>query len=173
ALADGRGIPLVEDAAHALPAFHRGRPIGSHGRLTAFSFYATKNLTTCEGGMLTGDPELVARAKILSLHGLSRDAARRYERGGSWRYEILAPGFKYNMTDLAAGIGLAQLRKLPAFQERRRWIVDRYDRAFGTLDTLRLPVERPGCTSALHLYPIRLQLERLSIDRDEVIRRLD
>jgi len=173
ALADGRGIPLVEDAAHALPAFHRGRPIGSHGHLTAFSFYATKNLTTCEGGMLTGDPELVARAKILSLHGLSRDAARRYERGGSWRYEILAPGFKYNMTDLAAGIGLAQLRKLPAFQERRRWIVDRYDRAFGTLDTLRLPVERPGCTSALHLYPIRLQLERLSIDRDEVIRRLD
>jgi dTDP-4-amino-4,6-dideoxygalactose transaminase len=173
ALADGRGIPLVEDAAHALPAFHRGRPIGSHGHLTAFSFYATKNLTTCEGGMLTGDPELVARAKILSLHGLSRDADRSYERGGSWRYEILAPGFKYNMTDLAAGIGLAQLRKLPAFQERRRWIVDRYDRAFGTLDTLRLPVERPGCTSALHLYPIRLQLERLSIDRDEVIRRLD
>ena len=173
ALAERRGIPIVEDAAHALPAFHRGRPIGSHGHLTAFSFYATKNLTTCEGGMLTGDPEPVARAKTLSLHGLSRDAAQRYERGGSWRYEILAPGFKYNMTDLAAGIGLAQLRKLPAFQERRRWIVDRYDRAFGALDTLRIPVERPGCTSALHLYPIRLQLERLSIDRDEVIRRLD
>ena len=173
ALADRRAIPVIEDAAHALPAFHHGRPIGSHGHLTAFSFYATKNLTTCEGGMLTGDPELVARAKMLSLHGLSRDAAHRYQRGGSWRYEILAPGFKYNMTDLAAGIGLAQLRKLPAFQERRRWIVDRYDRAFGGLDTLRLPVERPGCTSALHLYPIRLQLERLSIDRDEVIRRLD
>ena len=173
ALADRRGVPVIEDAAHALPAFHRGRPIGSHGHLTAFSFYATKNLTTCEGGMLTGDPELVARAKTLSLHGLSRDAASRYERGGSWRYEILAPGFKYNMTDLAAGIGLAQLRKLPAFQERRREIVDRYDRAFGALDTLRTPVERPGCVSALHLYPIRLQLERLSIDRDEVIRRLD
>ncbi|HZJ72824.1 MAG TPA: DegT/DnrJ/EryC1/StrS aminotransferase family protein, partial [Planctomycetota bacterium] len=124
-------------------------------------------------GMLTGDPELVARAKTLSLHGLSRDAAQRYERGGSWRYEILAPGFKYNMTDLAAGIGLAQLRKLPAFQLRRRAIVDRYDRAFAGLDTLRTPVERPGCRSALHLYPIRLELERLSIDRDEVIRRLD
>ena len=173
ALARSRGIPIVEDAAHALPAFHHGRPIGSHGHLTAFSFYATKNLTTCEGGMLTGDPELVARAKTLSLHGLSRDAAQRYERGGSWRYEILAPGFKYNMTDLAAGIGLAQLRKLPAFQVRRRAIVDRYDRAFAGLDTLRTPVERPGCRSALHLYPIRLELERLSIDRDEVIRRLD
>jgi len=173
ALARSRGIPIVEDAAHALPAFHHGRPIGSHGHLTAFSFYATKNLTTCEGGMLTGDPELVARAKTLSLHGLSRDAAQRYERGGSWRYEILAPGFKYNMTDLAAGIGLAQLRKLPAFQLRRRAIVDRYDRAFAGLDTLRTPVERPGCRSALHLYPIRLELERLSIDRDEVIRRLD
>jgi len=173
ALARSRGIPIVEDAAHALPAFHHGRPIGSHGHLTAFSFYATKNLTTCEGGMLTGDPELVARAKTLSLHGLSRDAAQRYERGGSWRYEILAPGFKYNMTDLAAGIGLAQLRKLPAFQLRRRAIVDRYDRAFAGLDTLRTPVERPGCRSALHLYPIRLELERLSIDRDDVIRRLD
>jgi dTDP-4-amino-4,6-dideoxygalactose transaminase len=173
ALARSRGIPIVEDAAHALPAFHHGRPIGSHGHLTAFSFYATKNLTTCEGGMLTGDPELVARAKTLSLHGLSRDAAQRYERGGSWRYEILAPGFKYNMTDLAAGIGLAQLRKLPAFQLRRRAIVDRYDRAFAGLDTLRTPAERPGCRSALHLYPIRLELERLSIDRDEVIRRLD
>jgi len=173
ALARSRGIPIVEDAAHALPAFHHGRPIGSHGHLTAFSFYATKNLTTCEGGMLTGDPELVARAKTLSLHGLSRDAAQRYERGGSWRYEILAPGFKYNMTDLAAGIGLAQLRKLPAFQLRRRAIVDRYDRAFAGLDTLRTPVVRPGCRSALLLEPIRLELERLSIDRDEVIRRLD
>ena len=171
-LAARRSIPLIEDAAHALPAFHRGRAIGSSGRLTAFSFYATKNLTTAEGGMLTGDPELVARARPLSLHGMSRDASRRYQRGGSWRYEILAPGFKYNMTDLAAGLGLAQLRRLPAFQERRRRIVDAYDQAFAGLP-LRTPVERPGCRSALHLYPIRLELERLAIDRDEVIRRLD
>ncbi|HZL99406.1 MAG TPA: DegT/DnrJ/EryC1/StrS aminotransferase family protein [Planctomycetota bacterium] len=172
-IAAGRGLPVIEDAAHALPAFHRGRPIGSHGHLTAFSFYATKNVTTAEGGMLTGDPELIGRARTMSLHGLSRDAAQRYERGGNWRYEILAPGFKYNMTDLAAGLGLAQLRKLPGFQARRRWIVDAYDRAFAGLDTLRTPVERPECRSALHLYPIRLELERLAIDRDEVIRRLD
>jgi len=173
AIAGARGIPLVEDAAHALPAFHRGRPIGSHGRLTAFSFYATKNLTTGEGGMLTGDPELVARARILSLHGLSQDAARRYERGASWRYEILAPGFKYNMSDVAAALGLAQLRRLPAFQERRRSIVDAYDRAFAGLDALCTPVERSDCRSALHLYPIRLRLEALTMDRDEAIRRLD
>jgi dTDP-4-amino-4,6-dideoxygalactose transaminase len=173
AIARQRRIPVIEDAAHALPAFHRGRPIGSHGNLTSFSFYATKNITTCEGGMLTGDAELVGRARILSLHGMSKDASRRYERGGSWRYEILAPGFKCNMTDLAAGIGLAQLRKLPAFQERRRRIVDAYNRGFADLDTLQVPTERPDCRSALHLYPIRLELERLRIDRDEAIRRLD
>jgi dTDP-4-amino-4,6-dideoxygalactose transaminase len=172
AIADARSIPVVEDAAHALPAFHGGRPIGSHGNLVAYSFYATKNITTGEGGMLTGDPERIARARTLSLHGLSKDAARRYERGGSWQYEILEPGFKCNMTDLQAGLGLVQLRRLPAFQERRRQVVDAYDAAFADLDTVRTPTERPGCRSALHLYPIRLELERLRIGRDEVIVRL-
>jgi dTDP-4-amino-4,6-dideoxygalactose transaminase len=172
-IAESRSIPIIEDAAHALPAFHRDRPIGSHGHLTAYSFYATKNITTCEGGMLTGDPELIERARTLSLHGLSKDAARRYARGGSWQYEILAPGFKYNMTDLQAGLGLVQLDRLKEFQARRRQVVDAYDRAFAGLDTLRTPVERPGCRSALHLYPIRLELERLTIGRDEVIEQLD
>jgi dTDP-4-amino-4,6-dideoxygalactose transaminase len=172
-IAESRGIPVIEDAAHALPAFHRERPIGSHGNLTAYSFYATKNITTCEGGMLTGDPERIARARTLSLHGLSKDAARRYERGGSWQYEILAPGFKYNMTDLQAGLGLVQLRRLAGFQERRRRIVDAYDAAFADLDAVRTPTERPECRSALHLYPIRLELERLAIGRDEVIVRLN
>jgi dTDP-4-amino-4,6-dideoxygalactose transaminase len=123
--------------------------------------------------MLTGDAELIARARTLSLHGLSKDAAKRYARGGSWQYEILAPGFKYNMTDLQAALGLVQLRRLAGFQERRRRIVDAYDAAFAGMDALRTPTERPDCRSALHLYPIRLELERLSIGRDEAIVRLN
>jgi dTDP-4-amino-4,6-dideoxygalactose transaminase len=173
AIAAERSIPIIEDAAHALPAFHGGRPVGSHGHLAAYSFYATKNITTCEGGMLTGDAELIARARTLSLHGLSKDAAKRYARGGSWQYEILAPGFKYNMTDLQAALGLVQLRRLAGFQERRRRIVDAYDAAFAGMNALRTPTERPDCRSALHLYPIRLELERLSIGRDEAIVRLN
>lgn len=172
ALARERGIPIVEDAAHAVAARHRGRLIGSHGNLTAFSFYATKNMTTCEGGMLTGDPELLARARVLHLHGMSKDAARRYEKGGSWRYEILAPGFKYNMTDLQSAIGRVQLRRLEAFQARRAEIVARYDRAFAGVDALETPTVRPEVESAHHLYVLRLHLDRLRIDRDEFVRRL-
>ena len=171
-LARSRGLPIVEDAAHALPAHYQGRIIGSHGNLTAFSFYATKNMTTCEGGMLTGDPRLLERARVLHLHGMSKDAARRYEKGGSWRYEILAPGFKYNMTDLQAAIGRVQLQRLGAFQERRLQIVAHYDRAFADLPEVARPVVRPDVVSACHLYVLRLQLERLRIDRDEFIRRL-
>jgi dTDP-4-amino-4,6-dideoxygalactose transaminase len=173
-LAIGRrhGIPVIEDAAHALPASHRGARIGSHGNLTAFSFYATKNMTTCEGGMLTGDPHLLERARVLHLHGMSKDAARRYEKGGSWRYEILAPGFKYNMTDLQSAIGRVQLRRLPAFQQRRIEIVRRYDREFADLDAIETPSVRPEVESAHHLYVIRLHLDRLAIDRDQFIVRL-
>jgi dTDP-4-amino-4,6-dideoxygalactose transaminase len=172
AIARRRGIPVVEDAAHALPASHRGTRIGSHGNLTAFSFYATKNMTTCEGGMLTGDPKLLERARVLHLHGMSKDAARRYEKGGSWRYEILAPGFKYNMTDLQSAIGRVQLRRLTAFQQRRVEIVRRYDREFADLDAIETPRVRPDVESAHHLYVIRLHLDRLAIDRDQFIVRL-
>jgi dTDP-4-amino-4,6-dideoxygalactose transaminase len=122
-LADAYDLALVEDAAHALPACYKGRPIGSEGNPVAFSFYATKNLTTGEGGMLTADPDFLARARVLSLHGMSRDAWKRYDEGGSWFYEVLVPGFKYNMTDIQAALGLWQLRKLEQFQQRRRAIV--------------------------------------------------
>jgi dTDP-4-amino-4,6-dideoxygalactose transaminase len=172
AIAKRRGIPVVEDAAHALPASHRGVRIGSHGNLTAFSFYATKNMTTCEGGMLTGDPRLLERARVLHLHGMSKDAARRYEKGGSWRYEILAPGFKYNMTDLQSAMGRVQLRRLGAFQQRRLEIVRRYDREFADLDAIETPRVRPEVESAHHLYVMRLHLDRLAIDRDQFVVRL-
>ncbi len=171
-LAEERGLAVIEDAAHALPARYKGAAIGSHGNLTAFSFYATKNMTTAEGGMLTGSPELIEKARILSLHGMSKDAARRYEKGGSWRYDILAAGFKYNMTDLQAAMGRVQLRRLHAFQERREAIAARYDEAFAGMEELQTPTRRPDVESALHLYVLRLQLSRLTAGRDEFVRRL-
>ncbi len=140
--------------------------------LTAFSFYATKNMTTAEGGMLTGDPELIEKARVWSLHGMSRDAYRRYSSEGSWFYEVVLPGFKCNMTDIQASLGLQQLKKLPAFQARRREIVRQYNEAFSRMPALRLPVERPEVESAWHLYVIRLNLEMLRIGRDQFIEEL-
>ncbi len=171
-IADDHGLSILEDAAHALPATYKGRRVGTLGDLTAFSFYATKNLTTAEGGMLTGSSELIDEARIWSLHGMSRDAWKRYSAKGSWYYEVIKPGFKCNMTDIQASIGLHQLRKLPAFQARRREIVARYDEAFADIDALQRPIERAEVESAWHLYVIRLNLDRLTIDRAQFIEEL-
>ncbi|MGH9659834.1 MAG: DegT/DnrJ/EryC1/StrS family aminotransferase [Bryobacteraceae bacterium] len=165
-------LAVVEDAAHALPAKYRGQAIGAGSNPVAFSFYATKNLTTAEGGMLTGDPEFIARARLLSLHGLSHDAKTRYQRDGSWYYEIVVPGFKYNMTDIQAALGLWQLRKLDAFQTRRRAVVAAYREAFDGEEALELPAERPDIEHAWHLYVLRLRLEALRIGRDQFIEEL-
>lgn len=171
-LARQHGLYLVEDAAHALPATYRGQRIGTIGDLTAFSFYATKNLTTAEGGMLTGAPELIERARLLSLHGMSRDAWKRYDANGSWYYEVVEAGWKYNMTDIQAAIGLVQLQRLESMQRRRREIVAAYNQAFGQLDALQTPTERPDAESAWHLYVLRLNLDRLTIDRARFIEEL-
>jgi len=160
-LADRHGLQVIEDAAHALPARYKGRPVGTIGTLTAFSFYATKNLTTAEGGMLTGAPELLDRARIWSLHGMSHDAWQRYDEGGSWYYEVILPGFKANMTDLQASLGLWQLRRLEQAQQRRREIVAAYNQQFSTLAALQTPVERPQVQHAWHLYALRLRPEAL------------
>lgn len=167
--ASPRDIMVLEDAAHAFPAKYKGRAIGSGPGPAAFSFYATKNLTTAEGGTLTGDPEFLDRARVLSLHGMSRDAWKRYERGGSWKYDIVAPGFKYNMTDIAAGMGLVQLDRIGEFQARRRKIVQTYQAAFEKEPGLVVPVERRDVEHAWHLYVLQLDLERWSIDRDRFI----
>jgi dTDP-4-amino-4,6-dideoxygalactose transaminase len=160
---------LIEDAAHAVEAVSGGAKIGATADLTCFSFYATKNLTTGEGGMLTGAPEFVDRARVVSLHGMSRDAWRRYDKGGSWRYDVLLPGFKYNMTDIQAAIGLCQLEKLARFQQRRRAIVEAYQAAFAGVDALELPVERAHVEHAWHLYVLRLRPQALAIGRDQFI----
>ncbi len=168
-LARKHGLYIIEDAAHALPAYYEGQPIGTIGDLTAFSFYATKNLTTAEGGMLTGSPEHIERARVLSLHGMSRDAWKRYGQGGSWYYEVVEAGFKYNMTDIQAALGLAQLRRLTQMQTRRREIVARYNEAFSDVEALQTPVERPNVSHAWHLYVLRLNLQHLTIDRAQFI----
>jgi dTDP-4-amino-4,6-dideoxygalactose transaminase len=171
-IARQKNLRVLEDAAHAIPARYKGRLIGSGENPVAFSFYATKNLTTGEGGMLTGSPELLAQARTLGLHGMSRDAWKRYGAGGSWFYQVDQPGFKYNMTDVQAAMGLAQLKKLDRFQLRRREIVAAYSEAFRDLDALELPVERAEVEHAWHLYVLRLRPGTLSIGRDRFIEEL-
>lgn len=171
-LARIHGLVVMEDAAHALPAKYKGVMVGSRSNLAAFSFYATKNLTTIEGGCLTGDPELVSKARTIGHHGMNRDAWKRFDKSGSWYYEVVLPGFKYNMTDVQAAIGLHQLNRLEGFQRRRREIVAAYEQGFGDLVAIQLPVERPEVESAWHLYVIRLNLEHLAIDRNTFIEEL-
>jgi len=166
------GLSILEDAAHALPASYKGQQVGTLGNLTAFSFYATKNLTTAEGGMLTGSVELIEKSRIWSLHGMSRDAWKRYSSQGSWYYEVIKPGFKCNMTDIQASLGIHQLRKLPQFQIRRREIVRCYNEAFSQFETLQIPIERPEVEHAWHIYALRLNLDQLTIDRSRFIEEL-
>ena len=176
-LADRHKLPIIEDAAHALPSTHRKRRVGSFGDLCCFSFYATKTLTTGEGGMIcTGNGEWADRCRQMSLHGISRDAWKRYTASGSWFYEIGAPGFKYNLTDLASALGLAQLRKVDRMWERRQAIAQRYTKAFAAFadsGLLETPAQaREGDQHSWHLYMLRLNLEALSIDRAAFIEQL-
>ena len=171
-LAQEHGLAVIEDAAHSLPAAYKGRRIGSGNNPVAFSFYATKNLTTAEGGMLTGDPSFLDRARMVSLHGMNRDAWKRYAKGGSWKYDIVMPGFKYNMTDIQSAIGLVQLRRLEEFARRRTEIAAQYSEAFGAEDSFQVPVRLPHVRHAWHLYVLRLRPETLAIGRDEFIEEL-
>jgi len=173
AIARGRGLAVVEDAAHALPTRHRGRMVGTLGDITCFSFYATKTITTGEGGMAVTDREDYAeRMRLMHLHGMSHDAWKRYTKNGSWAYEILAAGFKYNLTDIAASIGIAQLTRADAFHARRLQIARAYAAGLSGLRGLRTPVAADECGHAWHLYVVQVVPEALTIDRDEVIRKL-
>ena len=171
-LARKYGLVVMEDAAHAIPAKYKGVMVGSRDNLAAFSFYATKNLTTVEGGCLTGASALVDKARIIGHHGMNRDAWKRFDKSGSWYYEVVLPGFKYNMTDVQAAIGLHQLDRLEGFQRRRREVVAAYAQGLGGLKAIQLPVERPEVESAWHLYVIRLNLAHLTIDRNAFIEEL-
>jgi len=167
----GRPITLVEDAAHALGTSYRGQPIGSGSDLAVFSFHPTKNITTGEGGMIAcRDAELAARLRLLRTHGISKDAWSRYGRTGSPRYEVIAPGYKYNLSDIHAALGISQLAKLERFNCRRHELAARYDRLLADIPCVR-PIGRPAYPHghAWHLYAVRLDLPRLRIDRDAVM----
>jgi len=168
ALAARRHLRIVEDAAHALPAEYRGARVGSLSEITAFSFYATKTLTTGEGGMIaTADAERAARMRTMRLHGIAGDAWKRYGRNGTWRYEVVEAGFKYNPTDMQSALGLAQLAKCDAMNAARREIAARYTEAFRAVGALQPPGVKPDRTTSWHLYILRLQLEQLRMGRDD------
>lgn len=173
AIARAHNVVVIEDAAHAFPARYQGKMVGSIGDLTAFSFYATKTLATGEGGMLTtANQQYAERAAMMSLHGISRDAWKRYSAEGSWYYEVQQAGYKYNMTDIAASLGLHQLARREWLLERRRSIARRYTEAFSQLPQVEAPPESAYCEHAWHLYILRLHLERLDISRDAFIQEL-
>lgn len=173
-LAKKHDLLVMEDAAHAPQASFRGRRIGTLSDLTVFSFYATKNMTTGEGGMVTtNDAQLNERIRSRRLHGMTKDAWKRYTAEGSWRYDVSYPGFKYNMTDMAAALGLVQLRRLPEMQTRRLALVARYHEALSALDALELPPTHDDVEHAWHLYFIRIRPEMLRISRDEMIRQIN
>ena len=172
-LARARHLAVIEDAAHAIPAWYRGRRIGTIGDITCFSFYSTKPLATGEGGMVTTEHgEWAERIRILRLHGISKDAWKRYSKGGSWYYEVIEPGFKYNTTDLQASLGIAQLRKVDWLWEKRKNIARTYTEAFNSMDEIMTPSIRPDRETAWHLYVIKLHLEALAIDRGAFIEKL-
>jgi len=178
--AERHGLWVVEDAAHALPAAFRAAPDRPWRRcgegtadVTCFSFYANKTITTGEGGMAVTDrADLAERMRIMSLHGLSDDAWQRYTGRGSWDYRIVAPGFKYNMTDLAAAIGIHQLAQAEAMRRERRKIARGRRETLGDVALIELPPDPPDRVHSWHLYPVRLRLDQLGVDRDAFLAEL-
>jgi len=166
-------IPIVEDAAHAIGSEYKDKKIGTIGDVTSFSFYATKNITTAEGGMVTTDNDEIAKEiGMWSFHGMSKDAWKRYLSKGSWYYEILAPGYKYNMTDIQASLGICQLSKLGNFLRAREKLAKRYTKAFSGMPEIVGPSVKKHVRHAWHLYPIQVNTDLLKIDRDKFIEAL-
>lgn len=171
------GLWVVEDAAHAFPAAFRSGPDRSWRRcgqntadITCYSFYANKTITTGEGGMaVTDDFNLAERMRRMSMHGLSHDAWNRYSGNGGWDYGIIAPGYKYNVTDIAAGLGIRQLERAEEMRQQREAIADYYRQELGDLEQLELPAQSSDRIHAWHLFPVRLRLEELTIDRNRFI----
>ena len=166
------GVPVVEDSAHAFPVVHKGRMLGTWGDAGVFSFYATKAITTGEGGMVvTRREELARRIKVMRLHGIDRDVWKRYTAAnGSWEYDVVEAGYKYNLTDLAAAIGVAQLAKAGTFLDLRRRVARAYLAGLGECDWLDLPEDTDD--NGWHLFVVRLREGRLSVDRDRFVAEL-
>jgi perosamine synthetase len=166
-------LRVIEDAAHSLPASNHGHVVGTIGDITCFSFYATKTITTGEGGMATTEiSEWAQRMRMMSLHGISHDAWKRYTKEGSWYYEVVSPGFKYNLTDIAAAIGIEQLKKCDQFWKARQRIATIYEKAFADIEEIQIPRCRKDVQHAWHLFVIQLNLEHLKINRGQFIEAL-
>jgi dTDP-4-amino-4,6-dideoxygalactose transaminase len=180
-LARRHDLWTVEDAAHAFPAAYQtnGQPAwrqaGEHtASVTCFSFYANKTMTTGEGGMaVTDDQQLADRMRCMSLHGLSKDAWNRFRTGASWDYKIVAPGFKYNLTDIAAAIGIHQLERAEEMRKQRAAIARFYIERMSHIEEIELPPDPPDRVHAWHLFSIRLHLDRLAMDRNTFIQELN
>jgi len=172
-LARQYNLKVIEDAAHALPASYHGKNVGAMGDITCFSFYATKTITTGEGGMATTEnADWARRMRMMSLHGISLDAWDRYTDKGSWYYEIIHPGYKYNLTDIAAALGIEQLKRCNRFWEARRRIAGHYHEAFADLPEIQVPACASNIQHAWHLYVIQINAERLRINRQDFIKAL-
>lgn len=172
-LARMHNLRVIEDAAHALPSSYRGKRVGEISEFTCFSFYATKTLTTGEGGMITTDnAEAADRMRLMRLHGIERDAWKRYRGDGSWFYEVLEAGFKYNLTDFQSAIGLVQLAKCDRMRQARERIAVKYSAAFSNSHELVIPTVLSDRCTSWHLYVLRLRLDALTIDRNSFIEAL-
>lgn len=169
-IAKKHGLKVIEDAAHSFPARYKGKNIGTIGDITCFSFYATKTLATGEGGMATTENrEWADRIRVLRLHGISKDAWKRYSSEGTWEYDVVEAGFKYNTTDINSAIGIEQLKKADLMNRLRRDIITRYNEAFADKDTLHLYRVKEDRESSWHLYPVKLNIEMLKINRNKFI----
>lgn len=172
-IAKKHNLIVIEDAAHAVYTKYKGRMVGSIGDFTCFSFYATKNLVTGEGGLVsTHSEEWADKMRVMSLHGMSKNAWNRYSDKGTWYYEVEYPGFKYNMTDMQAALGLVQLDKLGKMQKRREEIAQKYNEAFSTVEGLIIPFTNEENVHAWHLYVLRLKEDAFTIDRAQFIEEL-
>ena len=173
-IASQHNLVVIEDAAHAIGAKYKGKKIGTISDYTAFSFYATKNITTAEGGMVClKDKSAEEKIKIMSLHGMNRDAWKRYSKQGYWYYEVKYPGFKYNMTDIQASMGIHQIKKLNKFIKGREKVSQFYNKSFKDLPEITVPIVRKYVKHARHLYSILLNLEKLKINRNQFFKALD
>jgi len=173
-LARRRNLHVIEDAAHAIPTSYKGRRVGTISEMTAFSFYTTKTITTGEGGMITtNDDKYADRISLMRLHGIGRDAWKRYAKTGSWFYEVQEAGYKMNLPDILAAVGVAQLKKADLFWQKRREIAAFYRQNLSQFEELQLPpVGRNGDDHAWHLFILRLRPDLLSIARNEMIEEL-
>jgi len=169
-IAEKYDLFVIEDAAHSLPAWYKEKKIGTMGDITCFSFYATKTLTTGEGGMVvTNNGEWADRIRVLRLHGISKDAWKRYSSAGSWKYDVLETGYKYNTTDICAALGLTQLKKLESMWHAREEIANRYNGSFRENPGLIVYEVKSDRRSSWHLYPLKLDPSVLRIGRDDFI----